>query len=415
MKLLYCCKKAGCLLLAVVMLLGMFAGCDTTGTETTDGDTTTTAPEGTDTPELKSYTVDDETAVSVADQVVATVGDRELTNGELQIYYWMGLYDYLATDTAYYLMYYYGVDFTQPLDTLVYNSETNTTWQDAMLEYCLENWHRYNALCLLAAEEGYVETELDLDYLNSIEGNLQTMAENYSYENIRQMLDREFGVGSTVEGFINYDYTVYLALNYIDSLYEKLVPTQEELETYFAENEETLASSGITKETGDVVDVRHILIKPEGGTEDLEGHMVYTDEAWAACYQKALDILEQWQEGEATEFTFSVLANQYSEDPGSNTNGGLYDGVTEGYMLEEFNDWIFDETRQYMDVDIVRTVHGYHIMFFAAREEAWVRTCKTMLVSDKINEIVEEALEKYPATYDYDKMALSNVSLISEE
>lgn len=42
---------------------------------------------------------------------------------------------------------------------------------------------------------------------------------------------------------------------------------------------------------------------------------------------------------------FGALAEEYSDDPGSNTNGGLYEQVAPGVMFEGFNDWIFADGR----------------------------------------------------------------------
>ena len=42
-----------------------------------------------------SYTVSDKKAKSKSGKVIATVGDTELTNADLQVYYWMQVYNYL--------------------------------------------------------------------------------------------------------------------------------------------------------------------------------------------------------------------------------------------------------------------------------------------------------------------------------
>ena len=52
-------------------------------------------PKANDVTRKDSYTVEDDKAVSHTDTVVATIGDRELTNGELQIYYWETVYSFL--------------------------------------------------------------------------------------------------------------------------------------------------------------------------------------------------------------------------------------------------------------------------------------------------------------------------------
>ena len=41
------------------------------------------------------------------------------------------------------------------------------------------------------------------------------------------------------------------------------------------------------------------------------------------------------------------------DDPGSNTNGGLYEQVAPGVMFEGFNDWIFADGRAIGDTGLV--------------------------------------------------------------
>lgn len=105
-----------------------------------------------------------------------------------------------------------------------------------------------------------------------------------------------------------------------------------------------------------LVNVRHILIAPED-TSDTE--------AMAEAKTEAQELLEQWQAGEATEDSFAALAQEHSDDPGSQENGGLYENVYPGQMVEAFNDWCFDEARQVGDTGIVETDYGYHIMYFS--------------------------------------------------
>ena len=88
------------------------------------------------------------------------------------------------------------------------------------------------------------------------------------------------------------------------------------------------------------------------------------ENAKAEAKQKAEDIYAEWKNGDATEDSFAVLAEANSEDPGSNTNGGLYEAVTEGQMVASFNDWIFDDARKPGDTEIIETDYGYHVMYF---------------------------------------------------
>lgn len=130
--------------------------------------------------------------------------------------------------------------------------------------------------------------------------------------------------------------------------------------------------------SGDTVNVRHILIEAEA---DEEGN--YTDEAKAAAKERAEEILQEWKDGDATEESFAALAEEYSADTGSNTNGGLYENVFEGQMVEEFNDFCFDPAREPGDTGIVfneGTYCGYHIIYFVS----WGEPYRDVLADDSL-------------------------------
>ncbi len=110
----------------------------------------------------------------------------------------------------------------------------------------------------------------------------------------------------------------------------------------------------------DTVDVRHILI----ATQDLETGAALSDEEVAQKKKDAEAILKEWQDGDKTEESFAALAIEYSEDTGSSSTGGLYENTLPGAMVDEFDAWIFDESRAEGDVEIVETDYGYHIIYF---------------------------------------------------
>ena len=138
------------------------------------------------------------------------------------------------------------------------------------------------------------------------------------------------------------------------------------------------------------VDVRHILIEPEDGELEsgAEGYQEEQDALLAAAKEKADEIYQQWQDGEATEESFAALAEEYSEDAGSKSEGGLYERVSEGDMVTEFNDWCFDAARQPGDTGIVETTYGYHIMYYVGDDEfvKWQAQVFDKLKSDAYDE-----------------------------
>lgn len=108
--------------------------------------------------------------------------------------------------------------------------------------------------------------------------------------------------------------------------------------------------------------VRHIFIQAEVD----EGASSPTDEQMAAAKTEAEDLLAQWQAGDATAESFAALAEEYSDDTGSNTNGGLYEGITKSTsFIANFIDWTFADGRQVGDTGIVEntTSGGYHVMY----------------------------------------------------
>lgn len=132
--------------------------------------------------------------------------------------------------------------------------------------------------------------------------------------------------------------------------------------------------------------VRHLLIAPEADT----------DEAKAKAKAEAEALLAQWESGEKTEQSFASLANQESDDQNGNvTNGGLYENIFPGQMVEEFEAWCYADDRKAGDYGIVETQHGYHIMYFVGDSDVNYRDYMilTVLRSEAISKWYNEQLE----------------------
>lgn len=131
----------------------------------------------------------------------------------------------------------------------------------------------------------------------------------------------------------------------------------------------------------ETVNVRHILIAPE--TDDDKSATDATEEQWNAAYSKAEEILNNWKSGDATEDSFAALAKENTTDTGSKDNGGLYEGVVPGQMVNPFSAWSFDNSRKAGDTGIVRSTYGYHIMYFVGTtgEKIWEYNAKKALAS----------------------------------
>ena len=142
-------------------------------------------------------------------------------------------------------------------------------------------------------------------------------------------------------------------------------------------------------------DVRHILISamPEDDpeTEDVdESTEAPTDEDYAAAEAEAQRILDEWKAGEATEASFAALAEEYSADTGSNTNGGLYRNVYQGRMIPAFDEWVFGTAHDSGDTGLVQntesSIKGWHIIYYVKQSPAvWQTTAAEALWSDGLD------------------------------
>ncbi len=134
---------------------------------------------------------------------------------------------------------------------------------------------------------------------------------------------------------------------------------------------------GSTDNEFKMVNVRHILVKPDHPTDEAEdAHAdgeTYSAEEIAAARKTAEEIYAEWKAGEATEDSFAQLANEKSDD-GDGTTGGLYQNVIPGQMVQAFNDWCFDASRKPGDTGIVDTQYGSHIMYFVGLSDITYRT-----------------------------------------
>ena len=353
-------------------------------------------------------------AVKARDTVVATVGTEELTNSELQVYFWQTVNEFYNYYGYYMDMETMGLDLEKPLDQQYYSEEEGITWQKYFLDSALSTWSRYAALTMAGKEAGYELSAEDLEYMQSVPAQLEELAISYGYASAADMLREGMSPACDVNGYVKFLNTNLYATQYMDSLADSLIPTADELQEYYEDNVETLNNQGIVQDGSISVAVRHILICPTGGTENDDGTVTYTDAEWEACRVKAQDLYDQWL-ADGSEEGFATLAGQYTEDPGSMSTGGLYTDVQQGDMVEPFDAWCFDASRKYGDSGLVQTNYGYHIMFFVSAEETWVANVQNTIINERSLELVDEAVAKWPMEANYKKIVLGEATTETAE
>lgn len=407
----------------VVLTVGVMLGVKNTAqaqqAETAVVETTveTTAPVETEPPTVPAdgnpddvtckgtYTYADDAVIAARDKVIATSGDFELTLAQLQVYYWMEVRNFMSQYGAYAA--YFGLDINQSLDTQICNlTETSQTWQQFFLGSALNTWHNYRAMAAEADQNGYQMNELQLQAIANAGAELDEAAQANGFESGLDMIHSSLGNAAELEDYTHFMELYYKANGYYNQLAEQFHPTEEEMDAFFEEHADGYAASGITKQTK-TVDVRHILLYPEGADGSNIFTEEFSEEAWAAGEASANAILEEFLAGEQTAERFAALAEKHSQDPGSNQNGGLYEDVQEGEMVQAFNDWCFDENRQVGDTGVVKTEYGYHVMYFCGSTPVWQQYVESDYITEKANALADELVAKYPLTVHYGDIMLT--------
>lgn len=145
--------------------------------------------------------------------------------------------------------------------------------------------------------------------------------------------------------------------------------------------------------------VRHIMLSPSSYD---------TDEA---ARNKAAEILSEYLNGEQTAEAFGKLAEKYSDDSSSNTNGGLYENVDKNDFNDaSFNEWIYDPARVEGDTGIVSTSSGYHVMYYAGETSPkWQLEVETALMNNAYDQKIKDLKEEFSYTINKDNINKINV------
>ena len=158
------------------------------------------------------------------------------------------------------------------------------------------------------------------------------------------------------------------------------------------------AKSGETKVVdasgGATYDVYYLIeaaSRDDSPTRNVRHLLLTTDTYGTEAEAAAQTIYDQWKAVNFDLETFEALVYQFSEDTGSVTTGGLYENVSQGDMVAEFDAWLFDSSRKEGDTGMVNTTYGTHIMYYAGEAgPAWKAAADSALRSEDYTALLEE-------------------------
>ncbi len=147
----------------------------------------------------------------------------------------------------------------------------------------------------------------------------------------------------------------------------------------------------------DCVSYREIVFnKTDANGKYIEG------EALEEIEQKAEAVLEQWNDGDATEDTFIYYA--MTESQGANaSSGGLNAGAVGMNMTDSgLKDWLLSDERKAGDVEIIDSQDAFRIVYFVdGYGDYWNYSIRSTKASEKAAEQIKAAQDKtYAVSYD---------------
>ncbi len=177
-----------------------------------------------------------------------------------------------------------------------------------------------------ADDFGISVTEKDVDSILQIQYDLTGGKENF-YKTLEEngmkieKVKEEMFIGIKIKKYID------------ETVGKNIVITDEEAEKVYNEYEK--------------VTVRHILLMTEDKSKSEK--------------RKIRKQIQEIHKQALEEKDFAELAKEYTEDPGSKENGGLYKNFKRGTMVKPFEEAAFSVKVGEIS-DIIETVYGYHIL-----------------------------------------------------
>ena len=321
------------------------------------------------------------------DSVIATIGEDALAEGQLQLYYGLAVNSWRDSGSV------LSPDWSLPLDVQKYPLGGDiVTWQQFFLQQALDTWQLHTALIRHSAtavmnldpeykpytshHETYTKEGMPaLEYLYGWDPSYKLNDLNATFIEELPSLLTELGGADSLAAALGGS-----AVNGDDLL--AVAQRLNEAYAYFIWARKQAMPLVEEPVTGDTVTFRHVLLIPEDGD-------------WDACEQKANDLLTAYRNGRLPdEARFGVVANKNSADEGSRLNGGLYEYVSQGQMVEALDAWLFDPARTSGEIGILRSDLGVHIVYFCGMYAAPNHASYS-------RDLLDEAVSQYPMTVSY--------------
>lgn len=314
--------------------------------------------------------------------VAATVGEEQLNSVEMSYYYNDAINDFYSEMSSQYSEYAsqyleaIGLDNTKPLDEQIYDEESGQTWAEYFLDEALKKAQNDFALYKAATEDSFTLPEEEQTTLDNQLNNLETYATLYGFSNSKQYLRAMYGYGADAKSYGEYQERRAVADAYLSAHEEALTFDDAAIREQEAINPNKYTSFTYTSAYLSYTDFR------QGGTEDEDGTVTYSDEENNAAREAAklaaedmatattVDELKEKVEAAEVNEDSQLAVNEYSDNLYTNINATLAQ-------------WLSDEERQEGDIEAIpntstttdeegnetTVTNGYYVAIFHSKND----------------------------------------------
>lgn len=313
--------------------------------------------------------------------IAATIGDHEINTVEMTYYYAdaiNNMYNSIYSQNSAYADYYFeamGLDLNVPL-TEQENPETGDTWASYFLDAALETAQSDYAIYDLAMKDSdFTLPEESRQTIDTTISNLDAYATIYGYKSGDKYLQAIYGYGADMESYEKYLERTEIAEAYYNYYYEGLSFEDKEIR----ELEEKNGAEQYNSYTYDYCYVSYSLFL-EGGTEDENGQVTYTDEQNNAARAKAKEAADKLVTAkDAAEM--EALIKDIALPEGSSLTVEEKINNLHTNISAPVNTWLADASRKPGDAAVLdntavvsedseeTVVNGYYVVIFKSKTD----------------------------------------------
>lgn len=114
--------------------------------------------------------------------------------------------------------------------------------------------------------------------------------------------------------------------------------------------------------------------------------------------EKGQALLDEWKNGDATEESFSKMADQYNDPSIVSVQGGLLEGLSKSGLPEEMAEWAYDSKRTKGDTAVIapeEEVYAYVTYYLGTNSPTWKQNVKNTLLTETMAQYMTEIVQGY--------------------